>query len=108
VIDGVQCRSLGSGLAASAFVRLYPVALTKWRLRFADAVGQIYDFPVTDSGVAGQDAPTVGPVAASIAAAKADKAQILLRIGLARAFDGDGKFSPKRCYVQANGIVFQG
>jgi hypothetical protein len=102
VIDGTICPSLGSVLVDSSSMCLVAAAPDKQRLRFKETAGAEYDLPVTDLRVLSDPAAS----RLCMAAAKAKKEWPLLRIGLARGFDGFGKFAPKRCYVQVNGIVF--
>jgi hypothetical protein len=68
-----------------------------------------YDLPVTDlECVASADDNGFASVSEKIARAAAARQNIILRIGLARAFDGgEARFNPRRCYAQVNGLIFQ-
>ena len=105
VIDGTQCRSLGSVLVDASTAQVQLNAYGKIRLSFRDHTGHAYDLPVTDLRIIG-DGPRFSHTGARLAKARAKGDAILLRVGLARGFDNHGAYDPKRCYLQVNGVIF--
>jgi hypothetical protein len=110
-----HCASLGGVLARRRHLRFYHDAQSRLRLHFKDSDGVNYDLPVTCEtlnrafGSTGSDdlEHWFGVTEANEwLSADAPDQQLILRIGLARAWAGrDGQWNPMRCYLQLNGII---
>jgi hypothetical protein len=106
VEDETHCRSLGSILVPAATTDIGLDGFGKMRLSFRENSGVAYTLPITDLRVADDEDSGFTATRARIARTRKKGADLLLRVGLARGFDADGKWNPKRCYVQVNGIIF--
>lgn len=106
VIDATRCRSLGSLLVSAGSANIAIDNFRKTRFSFKDRTRQEYNLPVTDLRVADGQADRITEIVRRIAHARERMSQILLRIGLARGFDGSGRWNQKRCYLQVNGVFF--
>jgi hypothetical protein len=106
VVADTECRSLGC------------ITLLPKKLRVRDAFGKVqvsyqdnsyvwHNFPVTDLTVKNECDAAAGAAALSAKIAASNPfCPLVLRLGLARAWDGDDKgYDPKRCYVQLNGLI---
>lgn len=109
VVADQKCRSLGcimipsSKLKASEFYG-------KVQVSYRDGQGVWHNFPVTELATKSVGDAVSGAAAlnARLAAASFFK-PVAVRLGLARAWDGGAKaYDPKRCYLQANGIIVSG
>ena len=106
VVADQKCRSLGcvmvprGKLKASEFYG-------KVQISYRDAQSVWHNFPVTELTTKNVGGPDAGAAAlnARLAASSFFK-PVALRLGLARAWDGGNQaYDPKRCYLQANGII---
>jgi hypothetical protein len=99
-------------MIAASQIRPFVNSYGKLRAAFTDASRTPYDLPVTD-----MEAQQILTREDAVAAAKylQDKlaqhqhvGEIMLRLGLARAFSGvpPQNWHPMRCYLQCNGFLF--
>ncbi len=113
--DGTVCASLGGVRIRRDRTAFERNASGKLRFRLHDSDGVHYGLPVTCdwprhlfSPGDGDSEPFFGVPEANEWLGLTDPAtEIVLRIGLARGWGGspDGTWSPRRCYVQLNGVV---
>ncbi|NUN50662.1 MAG: hypothetical protein HUU15_17765 [Candidatus Brocadiae bacterium] len=112
--DGVGPRSLGGVRAKRKHVEFREDPYGKLRATLHDSDGIVYDLPVTSdwlqhlfSAADADGEPHFGIKEANewLCVTKPDDL-LILRVGLARPWGGkDNDWSPKRCYLQLNGIV---
>jgi hypothetical protein len=108
----VECRSLGAIMAAASQIHPFVNSYDKLRVRFTDASGTVYDLPVTDMDaqqvLIREDADAATGYLQGKLAQHQHHAEIMLRLGLARAFSGEPpqNWYPMRCYLQCNGFLF--
>ncbi|MGP6159408.1 MAG: dual OB domain-containing protein [Vulcanimicrobiaceae bacterium] len=101
-----RVRSLGRVRADTRSVTVY-LDRDRPRIDFRD--GQTnYDVPVTDLRVRRAfDAGAIELVERAIRTAAGCGSAMIIGLGLARPWAGSSNdFSPKRCYLQANGLIF--
>ncbi len=108
----VECRSLGAVMAAASQIRPFVNRYDKLRVVFTDASGAAYDLPVTDMEaqqvLSQEDADAAAEYLRAKLAQHHRDTEIMLRLGLARAFSGvpPQNWHPMRCYLQCNGFLF--
>ena len=108
----VECRSLGAIMVVASQIRPFVNSYDKLRVAFTDASGSAYDLPVTDMEaqqvVRQQDADAAAEYLRGKLAQQQRHTEIMLRLGLARAFSGVSpqNWHPMRCYLQCNGFLF--
>lgn len=114
IVEGTDCKSLGSILAQRRNIRFFQDMYGKLRLRLQDTDGTVYVLPVTSDELLRTFSPTAEELEPHFGVdeanewleANAPEQQLILRIGLARGWSGkEGTWMPKRCYVQLNGII---
>lgn len=110
VNDGTRCASLG-GIAVPIQNLEFEESFGKLRLRIRDNDGKHYSLAVTSDDLRTRfhdnpaDPPAIQQANEWLAGFRRDSATIL-RLGLARAWDGkEQKYNPKRCFLQCNGII---
>ncbi len=110
VNDGMRCRSLG-GVMVSPEQLQFDEYFGKLRLRIRDNDGTNYSLSVTSDELRTafhndpREQPNVIGADAWLASIPRDR-QPVLRLGLARAWDGkEQKYDPKRCFLQLNGLI---
>lgn len=110
VDDGTRCRSLG-GVAVPIRKLRFEEYFGKLRLHIQDADGRFYSLGVTSDELRSSfhdnraRAPDISAANEWLARFAAESYAIL-RLGLARAWDGkEQKYDPKRCFLQLNGLV---
>lgn len=108
--EGTVCPSLGGLRIARRNVRFYGVG-NRLRLELDGVNGTVYSLPVTCHRVRSRFDLEKDAHAATHANLWLNRIssemEIVLRIGLSRGYaGGSGEFSPKRCFLQINGIVF--
>jgi hypothetical protein len=108
---GTDCHSLGSIHAPRRKARFFE-NFDKLRLSVTDAEGTSYDLGVTDDRLLSAFDPSDPAAPYGVAEANAwleqnaSSSEIVLRVGLARAWWGKNKeWDPKRCYLQLNGVI---
>lgn len=107
-----ECRSLGAVMVAVSGVRPFANSYGKLRVAFTDAAGSTYDLPVTDMEaqqvLAQKDVDAAAAYVQAKLARQRRNAEIMLRLGLARAFSGvpPQNWQPMRCYLQCNGFLY--
>lgn len=109
VVELIECPSLGGIILPAASVRPVP-SERGMRAYVTDASRMIHDLKITDVRIRDEE-KAIGSAAAvrSLQArlAAVGGGSVILRIGLARAWDGSThQWDPKRCYTQLNGIIF--
>lgn len=111
--DGTVCPSLG-GVRIRRERTAFEQDTYKLRLRVHHSDDVHYRLPVTCDTLRHLFSPGDGDAEPFLGVAEANEwlcvtgpdTEIILRIGLARGWAGpDGVWSPRRCYVQLNGIV---
>jgi hypothetical protein len=112
VNDGTRCRSLG-GVAVPIRHLRFDESFGKLRLEIQDNDGSAYSLGVTSDELQSSfqnnraDYPNLSGANKWLASFSAESVAIL-RLGLARAWDGkDQKYDPKRCFLQLNGIIIE-
>ena len=104
VIANSICRSLGCILVNRDDLRVSDY-YGKVQISYRDACGRWYNFPVTELWTKKHGDSAVAAPALENRLNGCNGA-VVLRIGLARAWDGGSQaFDPKRCYVQVNGLI---
>jgi hypothetical protein len=112
IIGGTQCPSLGAVRTKRENLS-FLMHENRLRLMLADIDGRHYDLPVTCDmlnfffALTNDVRENFGLLEANewLTAIPADE-DVILRIGLARAWSGPNQqWSPERCYVQLNGII---
>jgi hypothetical protein len=110
VDEQTKCRSLGAVMVTVAGVRPHVNSYGKLRVTFTDAAGSAYDLPVTDMEAqqifVQQDAAAAAEHIRAKLARRPRNEQVMLRLGLARAYSGPQNWQPMRCYLQCNGLLF--
>ncbi len=113
IVEGTNCRSLGSVRARQRHVSFH-VSFSKLRLQLLDTDGSHYDLPVTSDELRRVFSPRDNDPEPHFGVEEANEwlrvndpnQELILRVGLARGWAGsDGSWSPKRCYLQLNGII---
>ncbi|MDT0682309.1 hypothetical protein RM543_06410 [Roseicyclus sp. F158] len=100
-----RCRSL-HGLEISAAKIDVSVFYDKIQVSFRDRWRNWYNVPVTELLTKKTGDPEAGCKALSERLESAGRSIVVLRLGLARAWDGGSQhFNPKRCYMQLNGVI---
>lgn len=101
VEDRADCRSLGCLIVSSDDITVSS-NFDKVTLVYDDASGVRHYIKVTELTFAAQDEAAADALRARIAGHD----RVALRLGLARAWDGPDKdWSPRRCYLQLNGVI---
>lgn len=105
VVDGTHVRSLGGVLVPVQNLQFFET-FEKLRVHVRDSDGMAYGLKVTSDElqtIFAQD----GVTGANEWLQRASRdSPLILRVGLARAWDGpDRNWDPKRCYVQLNGVI---
>jgi hypothetical protein len=112
--DGANCRSLGGVRVVRRRVRFIEDGFGKLRLQLQDTDNVSYRLSVTCDGLRRFFSPGDEDAEPHFGVAEANEwlrvnpldSEIILRIGLARAWVGkDGDWNPRRCYTQLNGII---
>jgi hypothetical protein len=102
VVENTDCHSLGACEVPRRTLRFYTGAKEKLRLHFTDGNGVFYDLGVTCDRLQ----PLSGDTANKWLDTCERNEPVLLRLGLARPWDGkEWGWSPKRCYLQVNGVI---
>lgn len=106
VVAGSQCRSLGCIMLSRGALKASEY-YNKVQVSYKDSSGSWHNLPVTELATKNAGDAATGATALAARLKKANFFKpIALRIGLARAWDGGEQgYSPKRCYVQLNGII---
>jgi hypothetical protein len=113
VEEGARCPSL-AGIRVRRDRLRFHESFGKLRLIVRDSDGLEYDLPVTcdrlqhlfNPGDAEAEPHFGVEEANEWLAVNSPSTPIILRVGFARPFDGKDKgWSPKRCYLQANGLI---
>lgn len=114
VEENAKCRSLGGVRAQRKKLKFYCNSFGKLRLLLADTDGTDYDLPVTCDWLQHFFSPSDEDAEPHFGTDEANEwldvnhstDELIIRVGLARPWDGKGKaWNPRRCYLQANGIV---
>jgi hypothetical protein len=102
IVENTDCHSLGACEVPRRTLVFYTGARNKLRLHFTDGEGVFYDLGVTCDRLQGLNADTANKW---LDTCERDES-VLLRLGLARPWDGkELGWSPKRCYLQVNGVM---
>lgn len=107
VVEATKCRSLGSVMVDAVDLR-FTESYGDGRLTLISGAAT-YDLKITDLRVSkAAEEGRREAIVAAIQRAATDGQRIIVRVGLARAWQGpNGEFRPRRCYVQSNGLIFQ-
>lgn len=112
--DGTKCSSLGGLRVERNRVHFIEDGYHKLRLHLNDIENTVYWLPITCDHLRSIFSPVDENAVPHFGVAEANEwlcvnppdCKVILRVGLARAWAGkDGEWSPRRCYVQLNGIV---
>jgi hypothetical protein len=102
VIENTDCHSLGACEVPRRLVGFYTGLKNKLRLHFTDGDGVFYDLGVTCDRL---QALSTDSANRWLDSCDSDE-PVLLRLGLARPWDGrEWGWSPRRCYLQLNGVI---
>ncbi len=113
VEEGARCRSLG-GVRVGRRQIQFRDDWGKLRLSIAEPDGTSYDLKVTSDWLQHLFSPSDEEAEPHFGVnegnewldANGEKDVIVLRVGLARPWDGrENRWRPKRCYLQLNGII---
>ena len=114
ILDNTNCRSLGGVRTRRSQVRFFEDGYRRLRLQFRDIDNAVYQLPVTCDTLKRIFSPDDDDPEPHFGIDEANEwlqvntpqTEIVLRIGLARGWDGpDHTWNPRRCYVQLNGII---
>lgn len=100
-----KCRSLG-GIEISARRLEVSTFYNKTQVSFQDRWKNWYNLPVTELLTKNEGDTEAGTQALAARLASAGWQNVILRLGLTRAWDGGPQgFDPKRCFLQLNGVI---
>lgn len=114
IIENTQCRSLGGLRIPRKRVRFIRDGYERLRLELTEVDNTVYRLAVTCDTLMHVFSPGDEDAEPHFGVSDANdwlevnppETEIILRIGLARAWDGrNGDWNPRRCYAQLNGII---
>jgi hypothetical protein len=114
ITDGTRCKSLGGLRISPRRARFLDDGYGKLRLQFRDSTNTMYRLAVTCDQLQHLFSPSDHDAEPHFGVAEANewldanppRSEIVLRLGLARGWDGpDHLWNPLRCYAQLNGII---
>jgi len=110
VVEGTDCPSLAGIRVPRSRIWFFSNKTDRLRLRLEDSDQQIYTLPVTSEALLRLFAPIEGRFGVVEANSWLEQNrptdEILLRLGFARGWVGsEGVWSPRRCYLQLNGVI---
>ncbi len=115
VTIGTKCSSLAAIVVPRSRLRFHIDSWLKLRLIATDSDGTTFDLPVTSDSLLNRfnrakepSAPFSVEDANEWLLERRASEGIILRVGLARPWDGRKDWNPKRCYLQLNGIIRPG